>query len=219
MLRRTILFLAVIATAFLFIGTLAAQSSGGQFCVRAFEDRNGNGTRDPGEPPLTRGISINLVDTNNVIINSALIEDSPNAASGYVCFQYLPTAQYTITISSVNLTPTTLSSSMAAITETSVEVFDFGAQRLAVESGGSEDTSAVSDFEQQRLLEGLFFAALGAMLAAGFMIIIGMVLYFTVFRNRGRRQPDVRRTTGSMPMVPVDDTGRFRPPPSDGPPQ
>jgi hypothetical protein len=33
---------------------LAQAQSGGQFCVRAFEDRNGNQQHDGGEPFLTR---------------------------------------------------------------------------------------------------------------------------------------------------------------------
>jgi hypothetical protein len=67
--------------------------------VRAFEDTNANGKLDAGEALLTRGINVNLLDAQNVTIASALLDQSPTAAQGVVCFQFLAAGQYTINIS------------------------------------------------------------------------------------------------------------------------
>ena len=73
-------FLMLIAV--LLTATGVSAQTGGQFCVRSFEDRNGNSTLDPGEPLLTSGISANLLNAESVIVASALLADSPTAAPG-----------------------------------------------------------------------------------------------------------------------------------------
>lgn len=83
---RLILFILVIS---LFVsGIAAAQQAGGQFCVRAFEDRNGNGLHelDGSEPFLTRGVSAQLLDINNVVVATSLLDNSPTAINGVICF-------------------------------------------------------------------------------------------------------------------------------------
>ncbi|MBZ0279084.1 MAG: hypothetical protein K8I60_23260, partial [Anaerolineae bacterium] len=100
-----ILFVCVLAL--LVLVPVTAAQSGGQLCVRAFEDRSGNGTLDAGEPLLTRGISVNLLDASNVTVASALMDESPTSAQGVICFQGLPGGQYTVAITSAEYTATT----------------------------------------------------------------------------------------------------------------
>src|SRR5689334_19822978 len=93
------------------------QASGGQFCVRAFEDTNANGKLDAGEALLTHGINVNLLNAQNVTIASALLDQSPTAAQGVVCFQFLAAGQYTINISSAEYKATTPASITTTIAD------------------------------------------------------------------------------------------------------
>jgi hypothetical protein len=83
MIRRTTLILVVL------LGTLRIVSaqSGGQICVRAFEDSNGSGSFDAGEPLLTGGISVSLLDQSGTTVASGLLDESPTAAQGVICYQ------------------------------------------------------------------------------------------------------------------------------------
>ena len=60
---------------------LLAQDSGGQLWVQAFEDRNGNGQHDAGEPFLTQGVSVDLLNADGVIVASATLDGAPYASS------------------------------------------------------------------------------------------------------------------------------------------
>lgn len=229
MLRR-LLLVALLA---LLAGTVVAQTSRGQFCVRTYEDRNGNGQRDPGEPPFTSGVSVELTNADGVIIASQLLQNSPTAASGVVCFQQLAPGQYTVTANTADFEPTTDNSRTATIGDTSVEVFDFGARRIVSEPT-SAPASSGGEQSQRAFLQRIFVAGMGAAVVTGAMIVIGVILYFIFFYRRGSTP---RRTTGSMPAVetgthnavdiddfppfeepevnPDDDTSRFRPPPAE----
>src|SRR6185369_17943230 len=99
-MRRLICILTLV---FALSGTaVAAQQTGGQLCVRSFEDRNGNGKLDAGEPLLTRGVSINLLDAGGITVASALLDTSPTAAQGVVCFQFLASGQYSVEVTSAD---------------------------------------------------------------------------------------------------------------------
>src|SRR5690349_845860 len=115
-MRRTALFLIIV---FMTCGAALAQT-GGRLWIRAFEDRNGNGTRDSGEPLLTRGISVDLLDANSVIIASALLDTSPNASQGLVGFQLLPPGQYSVIVTSADYTPTTVDTFTAEVSNAGV---------------------------------------------------------------------------------------------------
>jgi hypothetical protein len=57
-----------------------AQESRGQVWVEVFEDRDGDGVKVPSEPPITRGVTVDLLDASGVVVVSALLDDSANAA-------------------------------------------------------------------------------------------------------------------------------------------
>src|SRR5688500_4092395 len=106
---------------------VALAQSGGQLWVRSFEDRNGNGVREPGEPFLTQGISVNLLNADGVIIASALLDESPNAAQGLVGFQLLPPGQYSVSVTSADYTATAQETFTTTVSDTGVPpVLEFG---------------------------------------------------------------------------------------------
>jgi hypothetical protein len=111
MMRR----MAFILTILLGTWTIASAQSGGQICVRAFEDRNGSGSLDSGEPLLIGGISVSLLDQSGTTVASGLLDESPTAAQGVICFQSLPAGQYSVVITSsyVATTPETININLA----------------------------------------------------------------------------------------------------------
>jgi len=191
-------------------GAAVAQQSGGQLCVRSFEDRNGSGTLDAGEPLLTRGVSINLLDAGGITIASALLDDSPTAAQGVVCFQFLAAGQYSVVVTSADFTATTPATVTTTISEGGLPtVVEFGGQRAGVPTvlpGGAGATSTVPLEENQ--LARILISALAAMVVVAGMVFLGLLVYGVAFR--GRRPPAAAgldpRTTGSTPAVPLRDT-------------
>lgn len=180
----------------------------GQLCVRSFEDRNANGRLDAGEPLLTRGIGVNLLDTGGVTIASALLDQSPTAAQGVVCFQFLAAGQYSVVITSPDYNmPDPIITSVA--TGGLPTVVEFAGQRAGVEAAPTpvvEET--LPDDNSVRVL----VAALAALLVVLGMIVLGVLVYLFAFRTRRERTPvtlDPRRTTttGSIPVVRAGDTG------------
>lgn len=195
-LRKFILALVFlgITSSFIF-----AQGSGGQICVRVFEDRNADGLRDANEPFLTRGISASLADIENVIIQSMLLDDSPRAAQGIICFQGLTAGQYTVTMTSADYTFTTPETYVTSVTETDIPTpYDFGTQPVltapAPESANSSGT--LTESEQRALIGKLFLSGLGAVVALAFMTLIGAIIYFLFFRL-----PPAPLATGQYPAV------------------
>ena len=124
------------------MSSTAMAQSGGQFCVRSFEDRNANGTIDAGEPLLTGGVSADLLNAENVVVASALLSESPTAAQGVICFQFLSPGQYTMIVTSADYAPTTPNTVTAAISEgTLPTVVEYGGQRMTVETAADSTTS------------------------------------------------------------------------------
>ena len=188
--------------------SIVAQDAGGQFCARAYEDRNSNGQRDAGEPLLTRGIGAHLQDATGIILATAIIDNSPTAAQGVICFTNLIPGQYTMGITSAEYTATTLENMTANITGGGVPVvFEFGGRRtdmlVVVEQTDTTD--------QDILLERALFSGLGAIIAMLGTAFIGLVIYLIFLRRRNQvvpvgvpdaryMRPDPRISTGSGSM-------------------
>jgi len=199
------------------IQTAMAQS-GGQICVRSFEDRNLNGALDAGEPLLTRGISANLLNSAGITIETALLDDSSRAAQGIMCFQFLEAGQYTVSLASADYNPTASNAFPANVTTTSVEIFDFGAT-LAV----SEPPLTTEELAQQAALERqgeisaaqwgrIFVAVAGGAIAFGVFTVLGVLIYAIFVRPRGAERPPAGYYSGDTgAYYPVTDTGAYRP--------
>lgn len=204
--------------------TLQAQVDDGQFCVRAYEDRNGNGQRDSGEDVLADGIGANLVDATGAIIRTALMETSPTNTQGLICFEGLANGQYTLFVTSAEYFPTGLDNLTITITDerdTRTTLFEYGAQpllSLVPESAFQEAESEFSDDEIERIL----IATIGALIAMMGTAFIGLILYLLFLRGRARRaaaayppggyyrDPRISTGSGSVPRVPPTDTGEYR---------
>jgi hypothetical protein len=200
-----ILVLALVLTV---SATVSAQT-GGQFCVKAFEDRNANGAQDVGEPVLSRGLSVNLLNAGGVVVQSATLESSQRAAFGEYCFQFLPAGQYSIVVTSSDYNATTPDTMTGAVSASGAPVvMQFGGQRIAT---GATITPPLTAAQQQDQLAQIIIAVVGALLVISVMGIIGVIVYALAFRGRLRAaaDADARRTTGSMRTVRITDTGEY----------
>lgn len=198
--------------------TTMAQS-GGQFCVRSFEDRNANGTIDAGEPLLTGGVSADLLNAENVVVASALLSESPTAAQGVICFQFLSPGQYTMIVTSADYAPTTPNTVTAAISEgTLPTVVEYGGQRMTVETAADSTTSTdpVAGLSQianldRSALPRIVLSVLGSLVAVAGMIVLGSIIYLLFLRRPAQPQPvpayypPPTPTPGSMEPVDLDD--------------
>jgi hypothetical protein len=200
--------------------SLAGAQNDGRFCVEAFEDRDGSGTQETGEPLLTRGVSANLIDSTGVIIDTALLDNSPTAAQGLLCFGGLAAGQYTIEIISAEVVATTGNSLTLSITSGETpQVLSFGGRRTTVST--SEDGGIIGEltarYDRDALVQRALISGAGAAAAMFVTAVIGLFIWTIALRGRGRRalpSPDAyyrqRTTTGSMRAVHPTDTGEVR---------
>ena len=197
--------------------TLIAQDNG-EFCVMAFEDRNGNGAQDNGEPFITRGLSAQLSNADGIIIQTALIDTSPTAGRGLICFQ-APPAEYTLSITSADFVATTATNLTVPLTAGQNILLEYGGQRVQVEPIATVDPDIIDGETEDERIERAVVAGTGALVSMCATLFIGFILYLIFLRGRGRRQntnvyygdPRYATGTGSMPAVRTD-TGQFRPP-------
>ncbi len=184
--------------------------AGGQFCVRAFEDRNGNGQLDGGEPFLTRGVSANLLNVDEVTVASALLDDSPTAAQGVICFQFLEPGQYTLSISTADYTPTTPSSFTATISAgTLPTVVQFGGERISAAPVAVATPAEPGIFDQENLPR-IVLAALGMLIVIAAMVVLGALIYALAFRSRRPARPYyVPQQPGVDPRVATGQTNKI----------
>jgi len=195
---------------------LVAQNDG-QLCVEAFEDRNGNGVQDGGEPLLNRGVSANLLDLSGVIVTSRILDNSPLAGRGLICFNELAAGQYSIEISSADYQATIPGGlTVEIISGLPPQVLTFGGRRIESESG-TPVTDVTTQAEKDALVERALVAGAGSAAAMLLTAFIGLIIYALTLRSRYRRLPSPpsddyyrkRTTTGSMRAVRPSDTGEF----------
>jgi ABC-type Na+ efflux pump permease subunit len=204
---RTPIRVLVLVILFVWAALPAAAQTGGQFCVRAFEDRNGSGARDGGEPLLTRGLAVNLLNAEGVTVASGLLESSPTAAQGTLCFQFLPAGQYTMVVTSAELTATTGGDFTAVVSDGAQPVlFEFGAQRPVIEP--TMPAAAPQDSTQ---LQRIGLSVGGALIAVIGMLVLGLLIYLVALRP-SRPAPAQRVATPTPASIPPvaanDDTGK-----------
>lgn len=168
--------------------SLAAQEGGGQFCLRSFEDRNGNGTLDPGEPPLTAGVSADLRDADGLVVASGQLDSSPMAAQGVVCFQFLQSGDYTLLVSD-----SMRQAGGGVIFTRRVEdggaptLVDYAAPRQAP-ARAAAPTQGANGLAQW--LPRVALSLLGALMVVGAMLALGALIWFFALR---RPAPSRRR--------------------------
>ncbi len=178
--------------------------------VRFYEDINENAALDAGEPLITQGMLVQILNQDGVIVASALLDDVPTASQGLIGFQDIMPGEYTVLITSADFSPTGDSRFARTIIEGGVPVLvEFGAKAVIVES---ETVTAA-----QRGLFGLpiylgnpeqvariAVALLIGQLAAMIMIALGIVIYVFMRRRFLRRLRDLKRqaaTSGQIAQV------------------
>ncbi len=231
-MRRLITFLWLLL---LGVGVADAQT-GGQVCVRSYEDRNNNSRYDAGEPLITRGVSANLLDANGIIIRTARLEESSLAAQGIICFQLLPSGQYSVNVISGAYNPTGSNLFTVSVSDVGApELFDYGATLVVSDSATVSQPAPTATVDRDTVLRAIFFSALGAVIVLVAMTIVGLVFYWLLFAGRLRelraaqayaratstgsmravgdsgRLPAVRPDTGPMSAVQLGPTGTVRP--------
>jgi hypothetical protein len=191
-MRQLIAFFIAVA---LFTLPAAAQGGDGQFCVRSFEDQNANQTRDQGEVLLTSGIGADLIDETGVVVASALLADSPTAAQGVICFQFLPPGQYTIQVTSAEYQSTTPDTMTVTLVGGELPaVLEFGAQSVTAIVATGPETQPEQGPDVQRIIT----AAVGAIIALLVMQVLGLLIYALAFRRRKEVVEDVKPDTGQF---------------------
>lgn len=217
------LFVIFILT-FMQIGHVVAQSAStadGTFCVRAFEDPNGNGIYDPNEFTLKGGISVNLLEANGIVIASALLENSPDKQRerGIVCFGGLSSGQYSIEVVSADFRATTASVMTDVIVAGGSPVMvDFGAHRLA--DNPTPQVSTTNQGVTEAQIMRIVLSLAGAVVVIVIMSVLGFFIYLIGYRRRlvttapiddyYRRPPTATATQGMRPVSSTSDTGEFR---------
>lgn len=189
-MRKWIILITVILTVLPFAAHAQEQGTG-QFWVRAFEDRDGDGVRDTGEPLITRGLSVELRDASGTIIDSELLEQSANATQGLVGFQYLVPGQYTLIVAAPELTATTPLEFTTTIQDGALPtVVEFGGQRFVAQPTTGANALAATEIEERQEIARLAISGLGALVVVGVMTVIGMLLYGILSRPRLVAQPN-----------------------------
>lgn len=168
-----------------FIHPAQAQNSG-QFCVRAYQDDNGNMMRDPGEPLLQTGIIVTLHDMRGVVINTASLEASPTREQGLVCFNNLPDGQYALFVDSVQYRATTTENMIAQInTASQLAVLEYGGQTIRFTSTTPALTPATATPFTPNW-ERVGIAAIWGSAAAMLVGTLGLLLYALFIRPYNR---------------------------------
>jgi LysM repeat protein len=206
MLRRRYMLLLIVAT--IGLSPLQAQTDGGSFCVRGFEDLNADGTRNPDESLLQRNFAANLQDADGVVIASRTIEDSDRRSTGVVCFDDLPAGQYGVVVTSAVYRPTGPDSMLASITPDGMPVvLEYGAQRI---DSGIDPALVADDADTTPQFERLMIAFIGGLAAAVGVAALGIVLYVLVMRPRRPVTPEPDPEARFRPPDPYDDYQEYR---------
>lgn len=165
----------------------------GQICIQSFEDRDGSGTRDDDEPAISQGVAANLMSALSVTIDTLLLENSISAASGLTCFENLPAGDYVVVLTSAQYEATTAPSFNALVVPgTAPVLYDFGLAPIRHERDISIDGERSLNEAETRALQAFAIALVGSGIVAGIVFLLGLSLYFGVFRRRLRKMRQSR---------------------------
>ncbi len=157
----------------------------GQICAQSFEDRDADGLRDPDEWAIRHGIGASLQNSAGVTIASRLLEDSPFAADGLLCFDQLLAGDYQLSLRSSEFTSTTAAAFAASVQPGAAPMLvEFGAQPLVTAASSRREAPFFID---AATLNALLRGLLGSLVMFLIMSLIGALIYVVVFRRRLKR--------------------------------
>lgn len=184
--RRLRCWLPLLCLPLFMTNMLAAQDTG-QVCVQSYEDRDADGIRDADEMSVTQGIGAGLRDEAGVTIASQLLEDSPFAARGLICFEQLLAGDYQITMTSAEYASTASSTFAASVNPGAAPaLFDYGVRPLHGAASGPAASGISLDAEAA---EALAIALIGSMIVGAAMSVIGLLVFLLILRRRRRASP------------------------------
>ena len=171
----------MICLSFVLLPTMLAQETG-QICAQSFEDRNGDGLRDPDERAIAHGVSASLGNPAGVTISSRLLEDSPFAADGLLCFDDLPAGDYQLTLRSAEFTITTAAVFSASVSPGAAPALvELGLQSLQVAEPSPGPARLKLDAD---LVAAVLRALAGGAVVVAISSVIGLLIFLAIFRRR-----------------------------------
>ncbi len=185
---------------------LAAQDTG-QVCVRCFADRDRDGLRDADEAAIAHGVGASLHDRADLTIAARLLEDSPFAADGLLCFDDLPAGDYRLRLTSAEFASTTAASFTASVSPgRAPPLLEFGVAPLFAETTSRGRAPIALDADAIK--------ALTQVLAVGLIVVAlvaacGLTVAIFLFRRRSQRMVRRHRDGSSVerpPRVADDET-------------
>ncbi|MFZ4814704.1 MAG: hypothetical protein ACOYL5_09220 [Phototrophicaceae bacterium] len=170
----------------------ANAQAGGQFCVRNYADDNGNGLLDADERVLNSGVGVELLNSNNIVVASTRLQDSPNAELGIVCFQGLVDGRYSVLVAATDYRATTTNLFTQTVSASAVPVVvEFGGQPLDVPAASEAAGNSLlgidlqmSPAAQRQMIARVAVSTVGA----GFVVIVMALAGVVVFQMRQRRR-------------------------------
>lgn len=176
----------------------------GQFCVRAYEDLDGTGARDAGDPFIQSGVIVNLQDAAGIVIDSQRMEDSPSRGQGLICFRGLAAGQYSVFVTTSLYSATTPDNMTATLGGGQLPaLLEFGGQRIESEVAVTVTTTTTAT-DDSGAIRRVLVAAAGALAAMLVIGLIGVIVFWLIVRPR---------TSPTNITPPVDPDAPFRPPP------
>jgi len=186
----------------------------GQICVLTFDDRDGDGLRDADERSIAHGIGASLLNAEGLTIASALLDDSPFAANGLLCFDQLLAGDYRLRLTSAEFSGTTASDFAASVNPGDPpERIEYGVRSTLMEETARDGVLDVDAAALAALAKG----AIGGALVFVFMGVIGILIYLLVYRRRLQRARALQ--AGPAPEPPQNPPYTSGPPATDSMPR
>ncbi len=195
--RRLRCWLPLLCLPLFMTNMLVAQDTG-QVCVQSYEDRDADGIRDADEMSVTQGIGAGLSDAAGVTIASRLLEDSPFAARGLICFEQLLAGDYQITMTSAEYAGAAATTFAASVNPGDPPaLIEYGVRPLQGAASGPAASGISLDAEAA---EALAIALIGSMIVGAAMSVIGLLVFLALFRRRSRRASLAPAVGGKAPQ-------------------
>lgn len=194
--RRLRCWLPLICLSFFATNLLVAQDTG-QVCVQSYGDSDADGIRDADEMSVTQGIGAGLSNAAGVTITSRLLEDSPFAARGMICFEQLLAGEYQITMTSAEYAGTAATTFAASVNPGAAPaLIEYGVRPLQ----GASGEAALGFSLDAEAAEALAIALIGSMIVGAVMSLIGLLIFLLIFIRR-RRRASPAPTVRDMPPL------------------
>lgn len=193
----------------------------GQVCVQSFDDRDGDGARAADEGAIAQGVGASLQNPDGVTIAARLLEDSPFAADGLLCFDDLPAGDYQLRLSSAEFRFTTSASFAATVAPgRAPPLYELGLKPLFAPPASRGRSATAVD---AAALTALLPVLIGGLAAVALIGVCCQLAYVFAFRRRratplphpaapSRDAPDRHQpSAGSPPLFDDDETDASKP--------